>query len=530
MLQPSIILLKDGTDTSQGIGQTISNINACEMIANIIKSTLGPCGMDKLIYEGGDKTTISNDGATIMRMLEIVHPGAQTLVDIARSQDEEVGDGTTSVVILAAEFLSISKQFLEDGIHPQIIISAYRKACQMAKERINELAVDITEKENTRDVLEKCGATALNSKLISSHAQFFSKMVVDACLKLEGDLDLDLIGIKKEPGGSLEESQFIEGVAFKKCFSYAGFEQQPKKFTKPTILLLNLELELKAEKENIEVRVDKPEEFKDFVNMEWKIIYDKLDRIIASGVHIVLSRLAIGDLATQYFADRGIFCAGRVPQEDLARVAKATGGRIQTTVSNITPDVLGTCGEFEEKQIGSQRYNLLTGCVNTKTATIILRGGGKQFIEEAERSIHDAIMIVRRAMKYKKILAGGGAVEIEVSRYLSEKAKQIPGKQQTLIRAYAKAFESIPRQLAQNAGFDPVEILAKLRKKHKNGGTWFGVDIVNEDICDTFLSYVWEPSLIKLNCIEAATEAACTILSIDKKVKNPKASNRLPQE
>jgi len=274
----------------------------------------------------------------------------------------------------------------------------------------------------------------------------------------------------------------------------------------------------------------KPEEFKEFVNMEWKIIYDKLDKIVASGANIILSRLAIGDLATQYFADRGMFCAGRVPQEDLARVAKATGGRIQTTVSHILPEVLGECGVFEEKQVGSQRYNLLTGCKNTKTATIILRGGGKQFIEEAERSIHDAIMIVRRAMKYKKIIAGGGAIEIEISRHLIEQAKLIPGKQQTFIRAFAKAFESIPRQLAQNAGFDPVEILAKLRKKHKNGGVWYGVDILNEDICDTFETFVWEPSLIKLNCIEAATEAACVILSVDRKFKNPKASNKLPQE
>jgi T-complex protein 1 subunit eta len=287
---------------------------------------------------------------------------------------------------------------------------------------------------------------------------------------------------------------------------------------------------LKAEKENAEVRIKDPAEYQAVVEAEWKIIYDKLEKIVATGANIVLSRLAIGDLATQYFADRGLFCAGRVPNEDLARVSKATGGRIQTTTNNMTPDILGTCGEFEEKQIGSQRYNLFTKCVNSKTATIILRGGGKQFIDEAERSIHDAIMIVRRAMKYKSIIAGGGAIEMEISQYLDEQAKQIPGKQQLLIRAYARCFEAIPKQLSENAGFDPVEILAKLRKKHKLGGTWFGVDIVNENICDTYETFVWEPALIKLNCIEAATEAACTILSVDRKIKNPKASNKLPQE
>jgi len=251
-------------------------------------------------------------------------------------------------------------------------------------------------------------------------------MIVDSVLKLEENLDISLIGIKKEPGGSLEDSQFIEGVAFKKCFSYAGFEQQPKSFENPKILVLNIELELKSEKENMEVKIEDPEEFKEFVVMEWKIIYDKLDKIVQSGAQIVLSRLAIGDLATQYFADRGMFCAGRVPNEDLARVAKSTGAKIQTTVSKILPDSLGTCGKFEEKQVGSQRYNLFMNCKNSKSATIILRGGGKQFIDEAERSIHDAIMIVKRTMKYRKIVAGGGAIEMEISKYLNDEAKKNP--------------------------------------------------------------------------------------------------------
>jgi len=353
-------------------------------------------------------------------------------------------------------------------------------------------------------------------------------MIVDSVLKLEENLDISLIGIKKEPGGSLEDSQFIEGVAFKKCFSYAGFEQQPKSFENPKILVLNIELELKSEKENMEVKIEDPEEFKEFVVMEWKIIYDKLDKIVQSGAQIVLSRLAIGDLATQYFADRGMFCAGRVPNEDLARVAKSTGAKIQTTVSKILPDSLGTCGKFEEKQVGSQRYNLFMNCKNSKSATIILRGGGKQFIDEAERSIHDAIMIVKRTMKYRKIVAGGGAIEMEISKYLNDEAKKIPGKLQSIIRAFARAFEAIPGQLSINCGFDPVEIIAKLRKKHKEGGTWFGVDVLNEDICDTFERFVWEPALIKLNCIEAATEAACTILSVDRIVKNPKSKNQVP--
>jgi T-complex protein 1 subunit eta len=252
-------------------------------------------------------------------------------------------------------------------------------------------------------------------------------MVTDAVLKLEDNLDLEMIGIKKEPGGSLEDSLFVEGVAFKKTFSYAGFEQQPKKLEHPKILLLNVELELKAEKENAEIKVSKVEDYQSFVDAEWNIIYEKLRQCVDTGAKVVLSRLAIGDLATQYFADRGIFCAGRVPGEDLSRVAKATGGRIQTSTNKLSEDILGTCVLFEERQIGKERYNFFTGCEHALTATIVLRGGGEQFIDEAERSLHDSIMIVRRAMKHNEVVAGGGAIEMELAKYLNDFSRTIPG-------------------------------------------------------------------------------------------------------
>jgi T-complex protein 1 subunit eta len=534
MLQPGIILLKEGTDTSQGTPQLISNINACEMIGATVKTTLGPCGMDKLVYSDNGTVTISNDGATVMKLLDIVHPAAKTLVDIARSQDEEVGDGTTSVVVLACEFLTAAKYCIEEGIHPQIIIKNYRQAARIAKDLIQQLSIPIPErKENDAEfvlLLERCASTALNSKLLSGHSAFFSKMVVQAVLKLEADLNLELLGMKKEPGGSVEDSIFVEGVAFKKTFSYAGFECQPKSFKNPKILCLNIELELKAEKENAEIRITDPSKFQSFVDAEWNIIYNKLDAIAKTGAKVILSRLAIGDLATQYFADRDIFCAGRVPGEDLKRVSKATGAAIQTSVHNISENLLGKCGLFEERQVGSQRYNFFTECEHTRTATIILRGGGEHFIDEAERSLHDSIMIVRRTMKHKSIVAGGGACEMEISNHLNEYSSKIAGKGQLIIKGYAKAFEAIPRQLAQNAGFDATDILSLLRKKHASGGKYFGVDLTNESICDCYSTFVWEPSIIKTNCIEAATEAACIILSVDETVKNPKSDSKIPDE
>ncbi|KAJ5075059.1 t-complex protein 1 subunit eta [Anaeramoeba ignava] len=528
-LQPTILLLKDGTDTAQGKQHLIGNINACSFVVDTIRTTLGPRGMDKLINTGR-YSTVSNDGATILDLLDIVHPAARTLVDIAKSQDAEVGDGTTTVVILAYELLKQAKKYIEDDVHPKIIIKSYRQAAQLCLKRIDEIAVkiDTTDKDKSLEMLEKCAGTALNSKLIASYKEFFSKIVVKAVTNLDQELlDLDLIGIKKVSGGAMQDSLFIDGVAFKKTFSYAGFEQQPKKFIKPKIALLNVELELKSEKTGAEVRIEDPQEYQSIIDAEWDIIYKKLDTIVKAGANVVLSRLAIGDLATQYFADRDVFCAGRVPEEDLNRLSKATGKQIQSTVSKLTHEMLGECDLMEEKQMGKERYNILSGFPHKSTSTIILRGGAEQFLNEMERSLHDSIMIVKRAIKNNTIVAGGGAIEMELSRYLIEHAKKIFGKEQILIEAFAKALEITPKQLAENAGFDAMAILNKLRKEHADPNPdkmWIGVDIDNEDVCDTFKTFVWEPSLIKRNAINAATEAACLILSVDQTVKNPNSS------
>uniref|UniRef100_G1NKT2 T-complex protein 1 subunit eta n=2 Tax=Meleagris gallopavo TaxID=9103 RepID=G1NKT2_MELGA len=399
-----------------------------------------------------------------------------------------------------------------------------------AVNKIKEIAVSVKkeDKDEQRSLLEKCAATALSSKLISQSKEFFSKMVVDAVMMLDDLLQLKMIGIKKVQGGALEDSQLVAGVAFKKTFSYAGFEMQPKKYQSPKIALLNVELELKAEKDNAEVRVNTVEDYQAIVDAEWNILYDKLDKIHKSGAKVVLSKLPIGDVATQYFADRDMFCAGRVPEEDLKRTMMACGGSIQTSVNALSDDVLGHCELFEEAQIGGDRYNFFTGCPKAKTCTIILRGGAEQFMEETERSLHDAIMIVRRAIKNDSVVAGGGAIEMELSKYLRDYSRTIPGKQQLLIGAYAKALEIIPRQLCDNAGFDATNILNKLRAKHAQGGMWYGVDVNNEDIADNFEACVWEPAIVRINALTAASEAACLIVSVDETIKNPRSTVDAP--
>ncbi|PWN18357.1 putative CCT7-component of chaperonin-containing T-complex [Microstroma glucosiphilum] len=523
MMGAPVIVLKEGTDQSQGTPQLLSNIGACMSIVTCVASTLGPRGMDKLIVNGRREATISNDGATILKLLEIVHPAAKTLVDIARAQDAEVGDGTTSVVLLAGEMLKECKPFIEEGVSPHTIIKGYRKAALLATQKIRELAVTIdkSDKAAFRDLLIKCAGTSMSSKLIVSQRPFFAEMVVNAVTMLDAeDLDESLIGVKKIPGGGMQDSMLVRGVAFKKTFAYAGFEQQPKSFTDPKILCLNVELELKAEKDNAEVRIDAVSEYQAIVDAEWQIIYSKLEAIVKTGAKVVLSKLPIGDLATQYFADRDIFCAGRVPADDMKRVIQAVGGQVQSTTSDISPHHLGSCGRFEEKQIGGERFNLFEDCKAAKTCTLILRGGAEQFIAEVERSLHDAIMIVKRAIKNNAVVAGGGAIEMELSRYLREYARDIKGKQQLIISAFAKSLECIPRQLADNAGFDATDLLNKLRMTHAQGHKWDGIDIDSEDVRDNMEQFVWEPALIKINAIGSAAEAACLILSVDETIKN----------
>uniref|UniRef100_A0A915EHR2 CCT-eta n=1 Tax=Ditylenchus dipsaci TaxID=166011 RepID=A0A915EHR2_9BILA len=452
-----IILLREGTESKQGKGQILSNINACCAVADSVRTTLGPRGMDKLIVDRKGKTTISND--------------ALTMCDIAKSQDAEVGDGTTTVVLLASDL--------------------QRRVCEGFGISQTTL-VKISGEAELRSMLVKCASTTLSSKLVNQDRQHFAELVVDAVSYLDEDLPINMVGIKKVSGGSLTDS--------------------PKHYDKPLIAILNIELELKAERENAEMRISNVKDYTKIVNAEWTILYDKLQKIHDSGATIVLSKLPIGDVATQWFSDKGMFCAGRIPEEDLERVIAACGGSVLTT----------------EQQVGSERFNFFTGCSKAHSCTILLRGGAEQFIAETERSLHDAIMIVRRAKKNDSIVAGGGAIEMELSRYIRELAIQISSKEQFFWKAYAKAFEVIPQQLCFNAGIDGINMLNKLRTSHQKGEKWAGVDVHKEEVADNMEGCVWEPALVKQNAIIAATEAACLVLSIDQTIKNPRMKNEMP--
>ncbi|CDW57799.1 T complex protein 1 subunit eta [Trichuris trichiura] len=539
-LKDVLSVLEEGTEQATGKQHILSNIQSCQVIAEAVRTTLGPRGMDKMIIDKSGKSTISNDGATILKLLNVAFPAASILVQLAKSQDAEIGDGTTSVVLLASELLANAKTFIEDGVHPQCIISAYSKAVSLAVDVVNDISVKLEANGGpAMEALIRCAETTLSSKLVATQKKFFAKLVVEAVSHLGDRLPLNMIGIKKVSGGSVEDSELVLGVAFQKTFSYAGFEMQPKVYKNPKIALLNIELEIKAERDNAELTLTNVDEYQKVVDAEWTILYDKLQAVHDSGAKIVLSRLPIGDVATQWFADRDMFCAGRVEESDLKRMLEACGGTILTSVSGITPESLGSCEQFQEKQIGSERYNFFTGCTKAKACTFVLRGGAEQFIDETERSLHDAIMIVRRALKNDFIVAGkigvsyasdyvtclpsigGGATEMEISKRLREHALTITGKEQLLMCAFAKAFEAIPRQLCFNAGLDATNLMNKLRAMHHEGATLAGINLQFEDVRDNLDAFVWEPAVAKTNAIRAATEAACVILSIDESVKSP---------
>lgn len=535
--------------------------------------------MDKLIVsEGGNKCTISNDGATIIKLLEVVHPAARILVDIAASQDAEVGDGTTSVVLLAGELLRLSRPFIEDGMNPQLIIRGFRKASELCSawikgnaEDLQSLSVKMDNSSATpldlRGLLIKCAQTSMNSKLIHGHKDFFSKMVVDAVMLLEGDIVANastlktssismatisdrMIGVKKISGGAMEESLLIEGVAFEKTFAYAGFEQQPKSFIKPKILLLNMELELKAERDNAEVRVENVDAYGKIVDAEWDLLFGRLQKMLDAGAQIILSKLAIGDVATQWFADRNCFAAGRVSEADMDRLAVALDLKIQSSVEDFSEveetflsignksrgqQLLGECEYFEERVIGDKKINIFKGCHKAPTCTLILRGGSGEFMAEVERSLHDAIMVARRAVRTGKVVGGGGAIEMALAKHLRDYARSVAGRIQLVLLAFSQALEVIPRQLCVNGGLDATSLLTQLRKRHSSGmEPWAGLDMSKEAIVSNNLGgdgLVWEPAMMKSNLISAACEAASTILSIDLTISTTgqeKMQNALP--
>mmetsp|Transcript_25807 Transcript_25807/g.51754 ORF Transcript_25807/g.51754 Transcript_25807/m.51754 type:complete len:513 (-) Transcript_25807:174-1712(-) len=492
------------------------NSRVASNISNIIESTLGPAGMDKMVVIDNDKQLITNDGATILNSLKFLSPVAKIMVEISRSQDLEVGDGTTTVCLFAAELILISKALIMEGLCTKEIIKNFKKAALISVHLLEKLSFRPIDKDfrSLKSLLLSCCATTLNSKLIASKRHIFSRIIVDIALSAGKNFNHNLISVKTIVGGSLSDSFFFFGIGVKKPFSYAGFEKQKKKFYNPKILLLDLELELKTEKTDSEVRVNNILKYKQFVDAEWSIIYEKLDQIVHSNTKVVFSKQSIGDLATQFFSERGIFSGGRIPFNDLLKISKATDAKIFSTLTNFSHTHLGKCGMVEEKQIGEHRYILFSGCL-TDAATIILRGNSQRLLEETKRCLNDGIMVVNKVLKNQKVVGGAGSIELKLASKLRHYARTLTGKEQIILGKFAQSLEIIPKILCRNSGLDQLKILSALRTQHEKNESWNGINVENGKILNTKENHIWEPLCVKLNAIQTATEAACMILSID---------------
>jgi T-complex protein 1 subunit eta len=492
------------------------NLEISNQVLKLVKTTLGPSSMDKFLFTSDKNNLISNDGATILNSIGINHPIAKIIIEIAKSQDYEVGDGTTTVCLLSFEFINAAKKLNDEGIHIKKISKIFKKGVML----VNKFSSEICEnkKFQTTEELKKflisCCATSLNSKFIAGKRHIFSEIIADIGISLGSNFDQNIISVKSIVGGSASDSFLFQGILIKKPFSYAGSEKQYKKIRYPFILLLDIELELKSEKMDSETKIKKISKYKELIDAEWSLIYEKLDLIAKSGAKAVFSKQPIGDLATQYFAERGILCGGRISNDDMTRLTKGTNGAVVSTLLNLKENSIGRCSLIEERQIGNDRYVLISGLVS-EINTIVIRGSNLKILEEIKRCLNDGIMIVKKVIKDQRIVGGAGSIEMKLVAKIKKYAESLNRVEQVVLNKFASCLEIIPRTLCENAGYDPTLILSKLSTAHRNKNCWDGVDIENGDTFDALDNYIWEPISVKENAIAAAVEASCIITSID---------------
>jgi thermosome len=512
-----VLILKEGTTRQRGREAQRQNMLAARIVAEMLKSTLGPRGMDKMLVDSIGDITITNDGATIMDEIEAEHPAVKLLVNVAKTQDKEVGDGTTSVVVLTGALLKKAEELLDKDIHPSVICSGFRKAEARAQEVLQRIAkpVDL----NDRATLMNIASTAMRSKSVEYLREYLASIAVDAVLKIVEDrdgkkyADIDNIQVIKKPGKSVAETQLINGLIIDKEVVHPGM---PKRIENAKIALLNCPLEIEKTEFSAEIRIRDPSQMKAFLDEESRMLKNMVDNIAATGANVVFCQKGIDDMAQYFLAKKGILAVRRVKKSDMEKLSRATGARIVTNIDDLKPEDLGSAELVEERKIGEDRMVFVEGCKDPKAVAILVRGGFERAVDEAERSLHDALSVVADIVKDPRIVYGGGAVEAEIAKEIRRFATQISGREQLAVQAFAEAIEVIPQALAENAGLDPIDILVELRAKHEEPeGYRYGVDVFSGKVADMSTLNVIEPIIVKSKAISAAVEAAITILRID---------------
>jgi thermosome len=520
-----IIILKEGTEREKGKGAAFNNIAAARAVADAVRSTLGPKGMDKMLVDSLGDVTITNDGVTILKEIEVEHPAAKMLVEVAKTQDDEVGDGTTSAVVLAGELLKQAESLIEQEVHPTVIVGGYRLAAAEAARRLKSIALDV--KRSDEKTLRYIAATAMSGRSVGRDAEFLSDIAVRAVQSIleevagEVRADVDNVLVQKKHGGALRDTALIDGIVLDK----EKVHPRMPNFVKDTkIALVNRALEVKKTEVSEEIRIRDPAKLQKFLEEEEKGLRVLVDKIQKAGANVVLCQKGIDDLVQHFLAKAGIYAVRRVKESDMKKLSKATGGRIVTNLDDLTPKELGRADLVEERKVGTDDMTFVTGCKKARAVTILIRGGTEHVVDEAERIVHDALRTVAATVEDGKALPGGGSSDIELSLSLRNYASSVGGREQLAIEAFAQALEVVPRTLAENAGLDTIDVLIKLRAAHgKKGGASKGVDFVTGDPKDMVEAHVIEPLRVKKQALESATDVASMILRIDDVIASKKS-------
>jgi len=511
-----VLVLKEGSNRSRGREAQNTNIEAAKIVAEVIKSSLGPKGMDKMLVDSFGDVTITSDGRTILDEMDIQHPAAKMMVEVAKTQDNEAGDGTTTAVIISGELLNRAQELIEKSVHPTIIIDGYRKASEKALEILEKIAIQVD--LNSQDYLKKAAITSMASKLVAEHKEYLADLAVKAILAVaekEGEkykVDVDDVKVEKKAGESVRDTKLIQGIVLDKDVAHSGM---PKRVEKAKIALLDCALEIEKTEFDAKINIESPEQMEAFIKQEEDMLRDMADKIVKTGATVVLTEKGIDDMAQHFLARKGILAVRRNKKSDMEKLAKATGGKVVSNLDSITSEDLGYAALVEERKIGDDKMTFIEGCKHPKAVTILIRGGTQRIVDEAERSLHDALCVVRDIVQEPKVVAGGGSPELEVSRGLKKYAETLPGREQLAVMAFAEALEAIPTTLTENAGLDPIDILSDLRSRHEKGEVWAGIEVNSGKAQDMAKAGVIEPLAVKKQIIKSGTEASTMLLKID---------------
>ena len=511
-----VLVLKESALQEKGRDAQKNNIMAAKMVCDIVKSSLGPRGLDKMLVDSLGDVTITNDGATILKEIDAQHPAAKMMIEISKTIDTEVGDGTTSSVIFAGTLLAKAEELLKKDVHSSVIIEGFQAASEKALEILSEISKKVT--PNDRETLLKISSTSMESKLISEDSEPLSKIVVDAIMNItettdtKPSVDLDNLKVEKKAGGSIQDTTLIKGIVLDKEVVHSGM---PTKIQQAKIALLNTAMEIEKTEMSAEIRINDPTQMQMFLEEENRMIKTMVDKIHSIGANVVICQKGIDDMAQHFLSKHGILAVRRVKESDMTKLAKATGARITSNIEDISEKDLGAANLVQQKKVESDKWVFIEGCKHPQSVTLLIRGGTQRVIDEVDRSIHDSLMVVKDVIEKPEIVAGGGAPESFAAAQLKDWADNFDGREQLAIKKYAEALEVIPLTISENAGMDPIDTMATLRSKQNQGQKWTGIDAKNTKIADMMAINVVEPIAVKEQIIKSATEAACMILRID---------------